>query len=81
MELMATADYETVLREARQLTPEERQRLRDELAADDAPAEPSGARFIAFLDTMPLTEADERDYDLMEQAIEEGCERIDHSEW
>lgn len=34
---MATTDYETVLEQARRLTPEEQRRLREELTAADSP--------------------------------------------
>lgn len=77
---MAEVNYETVLEQARQLAPDEQRRLREKLAAEASNSEPSGARFIAILNSMPMTEADELDYQLMEQAIEAGCERIDPSE-
>ena len=73
---MAEVNYEPVLEQARQLAPHEQRQLLQELAADAADGEPSGARFIAILNSMPMTEADELDYQLMEQTIEEECERI-----
>jgi len=41
----------------------------------------SGARLVALLETKPLDDVDRKDLDIMEQSIEEGCERIDPSEW
>jgi hypothetical protein len=75
---MASATYENILREVVQLTDEERRRLRDELnvLVEQTPVR-TGAVFIAYLESLPFDEIDRLDVDLMEQAIEEGCERIE----
>ena len=75
---MATTDYESVLQQARRLTPAEQLRLSEELADMNAGL---GARFVAHLTTLPLDETDRADFEAMKQAIEEGCERIDTSTW
>ncbi len=77
---MATTAYEAALHAIEQLTPEERQRLRSDLARLDlADGLPSGAAFVdALLASPPL---DPAGLDAMEQAINEGCERIDPRDW
>ncbi len=75
---MTTTDYETVLREARQLPPEERKRLADELLDVEAEA-PTGAALVAAL--IALEPVEPAAWDEMEWVIEEGCERIDPHNW
>ena len=77
-----TPDYETVLEQARRLSPEEQHHLREELSAAPNPSvEGLGAQFVAYLKTLPLDEVDRADLDAMKQAIEEGCERVDGDTW
>lgn len=76
---MATTDYESVLEQARQLRPEEQLRLSEELAVPaDAPSDGLGAQFVAYMESLPFDDDDQARVDAMKQAIEEGCERIDH---
>jgi hypothetical protein len=67
---MAIATYDTVLELAQQLTLEEQQRLREELATES-----SLVRSLRALGPLDTVVADE-----MERAIQEGCERIDEGE-
>ena len=77
---MSTADYETIFQEARQLPAEAQRRLRDELTVLVEQTPPrSGANFVAYLESLPFDETDLLDIQRMEQAIEEGCERIEPS--
>jgi hypothetical protein len=75
---MASATYENILREVEHLTDEERRQLRDELniLVEHKPVG-TGATFVAYLESLPFDDIDRFDVDLMEQAIEEGCERIE----
>lgn len=77
---MATTPYEDALHAVERLTPEERRRLRSDLARLElADGSPSGADFVdALLASPPL---DAAGLDAMEHAINEGCERIDPSDW
>ena len=75
---MASATYENILLEVEQLTAEEQHRLRDELTERvERPLQNSPAEFVAYLRSFPFDEMDRLDIDRMEQAIEEGCERIE----
>ena len=75
-----TTDYEDALHAVERLTPDERRRLWGELSrlelADEAP--PGTAFVDALLASPPL---DPAGLDAMEQAINEGCERIDPRDW
>jgi hypothetical protein len=69
-----SATYERILREAQDLRPEERARLRDELDTPGHP-QPSGAALAAFVDTLgPL---DREVGDEMKSIIVEQFEQID----
>ena len=77
---MTTTRYEDALHAVERLTPDERRRLRSDLSrlelADEAPL---GAAFVdALLASAPL---DPTGLDAMEQAMDEGCERIDPRDW
>jgi predicted nucleic acid-binding OB-fold protein len=63
---LASATYEQILREVEQLTDEERARLKEVL---NAPARPSGADFVAFLETAEPIRPEA--LDTMEAAIRE----------
>ena len=63
---LASATYEQLLREVEQLTDEERARLKEVL---NAPARPSGAAFVAFLETAEPIRPEA--LDAMEAAIRE----------
>jgi hypothetical protein len=77
-----TPDYETVLEQARRLSPEEQHRLREEIVMDPNPSiEGLGAQFVAYLKTVPFDDVDRADLDAMKQAIEEGCEHVDSDTW
>jgi hypothetical protein len=74
---MASATYENIFREVEHLTDEERRQLRDELnvLVEHKPVR-TGAAFIAYVESLPFDDIDRLDVDRMEQAIDEGCERI-----
>ncbi len=78
---MTTTDYETILREARRLPLEERQRLASVLIAtdEDAAVAPAGPTLVASL--LALEPLEPAVWDEMERLIEEGCERIDPHDW
>ncbi len=71
---MASTSYEDVVRITQQLTPEERRRLRLDLALA---AHPGTDVATILRTTQPL---DAGVMDAMERAIEEACERIPSSE-
>lgn len=77
---MTTTPYQDALHAVERLTPEERRRLRHDLARLDlTDGPPSGTAFVdALLASPPL---DPTGLDTMEQAINEGCERIDPRDW
>ncbi len=76
---MTTTPYEHVLHAAEQLTPEEHRRLRSDLARLDlADGHASGA---AFVDALLASPRDSAGLDAMEQAINEGCERVEPGDW
>jgi len=74
---MTTTDYETILREARQLPLEERRRLASALTDEDAA--PTDSTLVASL--LALEPLEPAVWDEMERLIEEGCERIDPHDW
>lgn len=78
---MATTTYDDVLALARQLPPEERQRLAAALVPRPTqfPQGIAGPRLLAMLDTVPPL--DPAVLDEMERVIEEDCERIDPRDW
>ncbi len=77
---MATTPYEDALHAVERLTPEERRCLRSHLVRLElADGSPSGAGFVdMLLGSPPL---DPVGLDAMEQAMDEGCERIDPRDW
>jgi uncharacterized protein (DUF433 family) len=64
-----------------ELQPVEQRRQAQGPSPFNRAAKRSGARLVALLETKPLDDVDRKDLDIMEQSIEEGCERIDPSEW
>ncbi len=89
---MATAVYETVLEAARQLPPDERQRLIEELSTLDPASrptmesvrpldQPAPARSPLVVALEALDPIRPEALDAMERAIEEDCETIDPHDW
>ena len=82
---MTTTPYEAALHAVEQLTPDERRRLQDALAAlqkrnavSPSSEQPSGAALVAMLEAQP---SDPAVWDEIGRIIEDECERIDASTW
>ncbi len=82
---MATTAYEAALHAVKQLTPEERRRLQDALAALQTPdttapssGQPSGTALVALLEAQP---SDPLVWEEIGRIIEDECERIDPGTW
>ncbi len=78
---MTTTMYDAVLEQIRHLTPEEQERLREDIAsiraadAAQAPRSPLVAALEALEPIRPEA------LDALERAIEEDCEVIDRRDW
>ena len=78
---MTIPTYEAVLEQVRHLTPEEQERLREDIArlrAGDAAQVPQSS-LVAALDALDPIRAEA--LDAMERAIQEDCEVIDRRDW
>lgn len=78
---MTTTDYETILREARQLPLEERRRLASALIETDEDTATAPAESTLVASLLALEPLEPAVWDEMERLIEEGCERIDPRDW